>query len=134
MKGRQGVMGRHCNNHIEFMADFINQGQPPNLIIVLDTHSDSFSGQLQATGGLRGAQKTNLTLPDLVRMCVGDSVLHAMGRASEISRAYNVAHKISPGVAPWADITPGVHGGWRVMAMVSCGSALQQVVHWDYIT
>jgi len=35
---------------------------------------------------------------------------------------------------PWADITPKVCGGWRIMVMVSCGSSIKQQGHWDYIT
>lgn len=109
------------------------QGQPPNMIIVLDTHSDTFSGHLQTAGGLTGPA-ISVPLPDLVRTYVGDEVLREMGFASDQARSYNTIQEMSPGVAPWADITPKVRGGWRVMVMVSCGSSVRQPVHWDYIT
>ena len=133
MKGAGSIAMKREDTHLDFLKKSTNDGRPANLIIVLDTHSDTFSGQLQAAGGLTG-KVASLTLPDLVRTYVGDKVLQGMGKASEQARSYSVDHHIRPGVAPWADITPKVRGGWRVMAMVSCGSAVRQQVHWDYIT
>jgi hypothetical protein len=124
---------KHKDAHVDFIKKSMSDGRPANVIIVLDTHSDTFSGQLQATGGLTGVS-TTLTLPDLVRTYVGDTVLQEMTRASAKARSYNIVHEVSPGVVPWADITPKVRGGWRVMVMVSCGSSVRQPVHWDYIT
>jgi hypothetical protein len=133
MKGREGVIVKHRHTQTEFVHNSMLNGRPANLIIVLDMHSDTFTGQLQATGGLT-AVSTTLTLPDIVRTYVGEPLLQEMGKASAVARAYDVIHEISPGVAPWADITPKVRGGWRVMVMLSCGSAVRQPVHWDYIT
>jgi hypothetical protein len=132
-KGGEGITLKHRVPHTDFIMTSMREGRPANLVIVLDTHSDTFSGQLQATGGLTGVS-TTLTLPDLIKTYVGDAVLQGMGEASRASRSYNLVHEISPGVVPWADITPKVRGGWRVMVMVSCGSAVRQQVHWDYIT
>ena len=100
---------------------------------MLDTHSDTFSSQLQATGGLTGAG-TFLALPDLVRGYVGDDTLHEMQKASGVARGYHFVHEISPGVTPFADIMPKVRGGWRVMVMVSCGSSVRIPTHWNYIS
>jgi hypothetical protein len=132
-KGGEAIVVKHRDTHTQFIHNSMSQGRPANLVIVLDTHSDAFSGQLQATGGLTGVS-TTLTLPDLVRTYVGDNILEEMARASALARSYTGVHEISPGVAPWADITPRVRGGWRVMVMVACGSAVRQPVHWDYIT
>jgi hypothetical protein len=133
MKGAQSRVAKHTDTHLDFIMKSMDQGRPANLIIVLDTHSDTFSGQLQAAGGLTGPS-TTLTLPDLVRTYVGDSILKEMIRVSAIARAYNVIPQISPGVTPWADITPKARGGWRVMVMVSCGSAVRVPMHLEYIT
>jgi hypothetical protein len=132
-KGGEGVELKHRDRHMGFIHKSMTQGRPANLVIVLDTHSDTFSGQLQATGGLTGAS-TTLTLTDLLRTYVGDAVFKAMADASATARAYALVPEISPGVVPWADITPKVRGGWRVMVMVSCGSAVAQQIHWDYMT
>lgn len=133
MKGAEGTVVKNWDTHSSFIKKSIDEGRPANLIMVLDTHSDTFSGQLQATGGLTGAS-TSLTLPALINMYVGDRILGDMCEASKIARSYNFIHEISLGFSPWADITPRVRGGWRVMVMVSCGSAVRQPNHWDYIT
>ena len=130
---RKGATARHEDVHIDFINKSMSEGCPCNLIIVLDTHSDTFSGQLQATGGLTSAG-TFLSLPDLVRGYVGEGTLRAMQEVSGFARGYNIVHEVSPGVKPWADITPKVRGGWRVMVMVSCGSAVKAPMHWEYIS
>jgi hypothetical protein len=132
-KGGGNLILKHSYDHINFIRKSISDGRPANLIVVLDTHSDTFTGQLQTTGGLTGVG-TNLSLPDLVRSYVGDAALQEMRHASAVARSYPSCLEMSPGVAPWADITPKARGGWRVMVMVSCGSAVRIPVHWDYIT
>jgi len=133
MKGKGLLAERHKDQHVDFINKSMQEGRPCNLIIVLDTHSDTFSGQLQATGGLTSAG-TFLTLPDLVLGYVGNGTLDEMQKASKISRGYNMVHEISPGVTPWANITPKARGGWRVMVMVSCGSSVRIPSHWEYIS
>jgi hypothetical protein len=133
VKGGQGAVSKHQDSHSDFIKKSLSEGRPPNLVIVLDTHSDTFSGQLQASGGLTTAGIT-MNLTDLVRGYVGDSTLQEMMTVSEVARSYKIIHEISPGIQPWADITPKVRGGWRVMVMVSCGSAVRIPMHWEYIT
>lgn len=132
LKGGQSVAAKHTEGHVNFIRNSLEEDLPPNTIIVLDTHSDSFNGQLQTTGGLTGVG-TTLTLPDLLRSYVGDEALNEMRRASEVARQYNIVPRISPELTPWADITPKARGGWRVMVMVSCGSAVRTPIHWEYI-
>ena len=132
-KGAEGTVAKHRDGHSNFIKKSIRESRPPNLVIVLDTHSDTFSGQLQATGGLTGVS-TTMTLPDLIKTYVGEGILQEMVEAWKLARSYNIIHEVSPGLAPWADITPKVRGGWRVMIMVSCGSAVKQPNHWEYIT
>jgi hypothetical protein len=132
-KGGEATATKHMKTHLDFIRTYRGGSQPPNIVIVLDTHSDTFSGQLQAAGGLTGVSSTR-TLPDLVRTYVGDPVLREMANVSAEARSYNTIHEIRPGVLPWADVTPKVRGGWRVLVMVSCGSAVRQPIHWDYIT
>jgi hypothetical protein len=125
-------MDKHRDERLDFIKRSVNGGRPANLVIVLDTDSDTFSGQLQAMGGLTGVP-TTFSLPDLVTSYVGDAVLQRMANASTIARSYNVVPQISPGVVPRADITPKVRGGWRVMLMVSSGSSVKNTRHWEYI-
>jgi hypothetical protein len=132
-KGGENVALKLSGPHSEFIRRSTQDGRPANLVVVLDTHSDTFSGQLQTTGGLTGVS-TSLTLPDLVRGYVGDSTLQEMMGASSAARSYGSIHEISPGVAPWADITPRARGGWRVMVLVSCGSTVKIPLHWQYLT
>ena len=128
MKG-EGAFAKLRESQANFVKKSINDGKPANLIIVLDTRSNTFSGQLQAAGGLTG-----VTLPDLIRTYVGDDILQETLKASNYARCYSFVPEISPGIAPWADITPKVRGGWRVMVMVTCGSVVRQPSHWKYIT
>lgn len=132
-KGGEASTGRNEEKHIDFIDRSMSGGCPCNLIVVLDTHSDTFSGQLQTTGGLT-TTGTFLTLPDLVKGYVGEGTLLAMKKASELARGYNTVHEISPGVKPWADITPKARGGWRIMVMESCGSSVRAPMHWEYIS
>lgn len=132
-KGCEGVVRKHQDSTLDFIKKSLDGGRPPNLIIVLDTHCDTFSGQLQVAGGLTGQSSTR-TLPDLVRTYVGDATLQQMAHVSAIARSYNTIPEISPGVWPAADITPKARGGWRVMVMVSCGSSVRTQMHWEYIT
>jgi hypothetical protein len=132
-KGGEVLTTKHKDQHVDFINKSMLEGRPCNLIVVLDTHSNTFSGQLQASGGLTGAG-TFMSLPDLVLGYVGDVTLKEMQKASEYARRYNLVLEVSPGVTPWADITPKVRGGWRVMVMVSCGSSVRAPMHWEYIS
>lgn len=134
MKGAEGrVSNKHTDTHLDFIKKSLDQGRPTNLIIVLDTHSDTFTGQLQVAGGLTGINISS-TLPELVRNYVGNDTLQEMVNVSQVSRSYDFIPEISPGVAPWANITPKVRGGWRVLVMVSCGSSVRIPMHWEYIS
>lgn len=117
--------------HTNFLNHFIDQGRAPNLIVVIDTHSDSWSGQLQTAGGSGGEH--HLTLLVLLQNYVGGPVMDRMAASSTQARHYNTVHEISPGVAPWADITPKTRGGWKVVIMPVCGSTVTQVVNWNYL-
>ena len=133
MKGALGRVSKNTNTQLDFIRRSTNEGRPSNLIIVLDTHSDTFTGQLQVSGGLTGVS-TTLTLPDLVKGYVGVDTLEEMASASEAARNSSLVLEVSPGVTPWGNITPKVRGGWRVLIMVSCGSAVKIPMHWEYIT
>ena len=77
IKKREGVMMKENDTHLDFIHKHMKDGRLPNMIIILDTHSDTFSKELQATGGLTGTS-TILTLLDLVRKYVGDPILEEM--------------------------------------------------------
>ena len=72
-KGGQASISKYEEDRTGFIKTTVQEGRPPNMIIVLDTHSDTFTGQLQATGGLT-TSGTTLTLPSLVTGYVGNSV------------------------------------------------------------
>ena len=108
-------------------------GRPSNLIIVLDTHSDTFTGQLQVAGGLTG-ESTTLTFPDLVKGYVGVETLQEMASTSQAVQSSSLVLEVSLGVTPWGNITPKVCGGWRVLIMVSCCLSVEIPMHWEYIT
>lgn len=122
---------KNHDGHIKFLEKFLEDGRPPNLIIVIDTHSDTWSGQLQTARGR--TVDLHRKLPDLVQEYVGQPVLDVMKTSSRQARSYDVLHEISGGVAPWADITPKSRGGWRVLIMPVCGSTMTQPVHWSYL-
>ena len=133
MKGALGRVSKNTNTQLDFIRRSTNEGRPSNLIIVLDTHSDTFTGQLQVAGGLTGVS-TTLTLPDLVKGYVGVETLEEMASASEAAQSSSLVLEVSPEVTPWGNITPKVRGGWTVLIMVSCGSAVKIPMHWEYIT
>ena len=132
-KGVEGILIKHKDQHTKFLHKSLQEGRPANLIIVLDTLSDTFSSHFQATSGLTGVS-TALTLPDLLRLYVGEPIFNEMTKLSTFARSYRLVPELSPGLPPSADITPKVRGGWRVMVIVSCGSAVRNPVHWNHIT
>lgn len=132
-KGAEGLAWEKQQRQSEFIKKAMDDGIPPNMIIVLDTHSDSWSGELQTAEGSRGVPISS-TLPQLVKTYVGDLVLKQMKASSAAARSYNALPEVRPGVTPWADITPKTRGGWRVLVMAVCGSSVRQPVHWNYLT
>ena len=133
MKGALGRVSKNTNTQLDFIRKSTNEGRPSNLIIILDTHSNTFTGQLQVAGGLTG-ESTTLTLPHLVKSYVVVETLQEMASASQAARSSSLVLEVSPGVTPWGNITPKVRGGWRVLIMVSCGSSVKIPMHWEYIT
>jgi hypothetical protein len=83
-KGGENVVLKHRQVHSDFIKKSISEGQPANLIVMVDTHSDTFSGQLQMMDGLTGVS-TTLSLSDLVRGYVGDLTLQEMMQASALA-------------------------------------------------
>jgi len=132
LKAGERAAEKHVPDHLTFIDQYLTKGLPPNLIVVLDTHSDSFSGLLQCAGGLGGVAEAR-PLPEIARMYVGDAVLAKMQQVSQVARKWNETIEVGSGATPWADLTPRTRGGWRVMVMVACGSAIKQRLHWEYI-
>lgn len=133
MQGASQVSVRgNKRSHLRFINSFIQEERPPNLIILVDTHSNAWSGQLQTAETSSGGE-SNSTLPSIVDDYVGDQVIARMKVSSELARSYNVQYETASGKKPWADITPKTRGGWRVLIMPVCGSSVRQPVHLNYL-
>ncbi|KAF8058954.1 hypothetical protein FPV67DRAFT_1454802 [Lyophyllum atratum] len=93
---------------VEFIRASSSQKLPPNLIIVVDTHSHSYSGRLQVT------KTTGLhsTVAELLTAKVGTGVFDEMRKASDKARRWNAIEIVElDGGRLRADVTPLTRGG-----------------------
>ncbi|KAG2354487.1 hypothetical protein BDR07DRAFT_1382224 [Suillus spraguei] len=102
--GKQVSESRKVAPGIDFVLRNANDGFPPNTFIVLDTHSDEYSGMLQHTGGQHGGINTlekysPLTLERIT------------------AREDKTVLKTVNGKKPWCDLTAASRGGWRGVFM-----------------
>lgn len=72
---------RKLSDGLKFMRSNVGRGFPPNTFIVVDTHSDEFTGMLQHTGGHTGG--TNTTITEIIEAYLGTEFLKCMGEASD---------------------------------------------------
>jgi hypothetical protein len=114
-----------------FMDRNIKAGFPPNTFLVVDTHSDEYSGMLQHTGGHTGG--TNTTITEILNAYLGEEFVKAMKRSSDAARSDKTVKKTVNGNTPWCDLTPNARGGWRGLFMVSCGPAIRVSHHFEAV-
>lgn len=93
---------------------------PGNTIVLLDSHSDPYTGDLQVSkkpGGFDG-------ISDLLNNCIGEAVTREMLHASSMAQGWKREVRLKSGKKPWADLSPRVRGGWRVLIILACGSTV----------
>src|SRR5271169_4721342 len=110
--------GNHTDTRIKDSFSFVNThtaaGFPPNLFIVVDTHTNYFNGFLQHTGCSRVEYADVGTL---LRSYVSDALLDMIKTASARSRATIPEIYTPEGLRPWSDITVASRGGWRCLVV-----------------
>ena len=110
-----------------FLRRVRREDRPANLIAIVDTHSDTYSGQLQTskkTGSYR-------TVRDVVKEWIGDTTIEEMKKSSKVARGWEEKVRLSGGGTPWVDITPKTRGGWRVLLLLACGSSITIGDQWN---
>ncbi|KAG2029988.1 hypothetical protein BDR03DRAFT_987378 [Suillus americanus] len=116
---------------VEFINRNIKAGFPPNTFLVVDTHSDEYTGMLQHTGGHSGG--TNTTITEILMAYLGHDFIKSMTLSSDAARSDKTVNRTANGNTPWCDLTPGARGGWRGLFMVSCGPAIRVSHHFEAV-
>jgi hypothetical protein len=116
---------------VKFIDRNIKAGFPPNTFLVVDTHSDEYTGMLQHTGGHTGG--TNTTITEILLAYLGEGFVKNMKRSSDAARSDRTVKKTLNGSTPWCDLTPSARGGCRGLFMVSCGPAIRVSHHFDAV-
>ncbi|KAK2464058.1 hypothetical protein APHAL10511_003928 [Amanita phalloides] len=127
MKKGEKPQSKKFQKQVEFIERHHEAGHTSNLIVVLDTHSDSFSGMLTAGNRLQW------TIEQVANNYVGTTVLECMRDVSIVAREDELELEVLPGVKPWVGMARKERGGWRVLIMVSCGAAVREPLHWSFI-
>ena len=124
------AMREQMRRVVEHIQLSINSGVPANCFVVLDTHSDTHSGQLQYAGGASAPVFSHAH--SLLQNFCGNAFLPAMQAAAK-SAVANGRHprveKSTPASMPhnpWYNAAPSFRGGWRGLLMSSCGPAVTQ--------
>lgn len=113
----------------DFITTSILENVPSNTFVIMDTHSDEYTGMLQHTGGASGG--TNTTAAEIIQAYLGKQFLKAMKIASKHAREDKSAETTIKGSAPWCDTTPKARGGRRGLILVTCGPAIRVSHHFD---
>ncbi|KAG1868953.1 hypothetical protein DFJ58DRAFT_723360 [Suillus subalutaceus] len=116
---------------LQFLWDNTATGFPPNTFIVINTHSDEWTGMLQHTGGSAGG--TSTSIGEIPMVYLGEECLDALMRLLIAARSHKTEHKMVNGRAPWCNLSAHGRGGWRGVFMVSCGPAIGVVHHFDQV-
>ncbi|KAG1761232.1 hypothetical protein EDD22DRAFT_847910 [Suillus occidentalis] len=116
---------------VQFLHRNILAGFPPNVFVVVDTHSDEFSGMLQHTGGHTGG--TNTTITEILQAYLGNDFVTGMKASATAARNDTTARKTLNGKAPWCDLTAKARGGQRGLFMVSCDPAIRVSHHFEKV-
>ncbi|KAG0695628.1 hypothetical protein DFH29DRAFT_1005299 [Suillus ampliporus] len=116
---------------VQFMKRNIEGEFPPNTYVIIDTHSDEYSGMLQHTGGHTGGTNTNIT--EIVTAYLGKEFLKGMENASVAARNDKTVVTTERGKQPWCNLTAKARGGRRVLLLVSCGPAIRVHHHFDSV-
>lgn len=120
-----------ADGNIAFLDKYRNT-YPPNMIVVVDTHADSFSGFLQHEGGETTTNKS-ATVEDILIAYLGTPLLERMCSISTSARNDNRVAYVKKDTKPWSSAVCTVRGGWRILTLVTCGPAVKEVEHWQNI-
>jgi hypothetical protein len=116
---------------VEFLTLNKKAGYPANTFIIVDTHSDEYSGMLQHTGGHGGGTSTTIT--EILMAYLGHEFLEAMTSSYAAARGDRTVLTTVNGRQPWCDLTARARGGWRGLFMVSCGPAIRVSHHFQEV-
>jgi hypothetical protein len=116
---------------LEFIQEAEDRQCLPNMVMVIDTHTDSNSGLLQMGGGLTGKVRTGDT-EDLLRGYVGSEVMKRMRRISMKARSDKTKEHLAGGKVK-SSISSRVRGGWRVLILATCGPAVTKEDSLNYL-
>ncbi|KAG2352390.1 hypothetical protein BDR07DRAFT_1384333 [Suillus spraguei] len=127
--GAHTSQSRWLETPSNFITTSILQNVPSNTIVIMDTHSDEYTGMLQHTGGPAGG--TNTTAAEIIEAYLGKPFLRAMKMAASHARDDKSVETTIKGGTPWCDTTPKARGGRRGLIIVSCGPAMHINHHFD---
>lgn len=120
MIGGKGGSKDKQSKSTKFLQRAWECGLPGNTIIILDSHSDPFTGEVQTSKG----GKHYAAILDVLKTCLGSSVLREMARASTVARGWCKKIQLENGDRPWPQVSPKVRGGWRVLIILACGATI----------
>ncbi|KAG1829563.1 hypothetical protein DFJ58DRAFT_737265 [Suillus subalutaceus] len=112
-----------------FITTSMLENVPSNTFVIMDTHSDEYTGMLQHTGGASGG--TNTTAAEIIQAYLGKKFIAAMRFASKNAREDESVETTAMGGTPWCDTTPKARGGRRGLILVTCGPAIRVSHHFD---
>lgn len=99
---------------------------PANVFMVVDTHSQEFTGLLQHSGGNKDGGFA--AVDEILAEYLGKAFRAAMQNSSDAAR--NSAQK-EIGSSAWYDDTAYTRGGWRGVFLLSCGPAVNATFHFE---
>ncbi|KIK77838.1 hypothetical protein PAXRUDRAFT_28742 [Paxillus rubicundulus Ve08.2h10] len=100
---------------------------PMNTFVILDTHSGALSGSLQYSGGLHTSRK-HATALDVLEAFLGAEFLAAAKKAAEQAHC----QPSSPDNC-WYKTGAHWQGGWRCLALCTCGPAMTVSSHFEKV-
>ncbi|KAG1746873.1 hypothetical protein EDB19DRAFT_1826261 [Suillus lakei] len=116
---------------VEFIQHNIHAGFPPNIFIIINTHSNKFTTMLQHTGGHSGG--TSTSIKEIMTAYLGQEFQSAMKAVSTAARSDESIRKTVNGNDVWCDLTACARGGWKGLFMVSCGPAIRVSHHFEEV-
>jgi hypothetical protein len=96
----------------------IQSNVPANCFVVIDTHADTHTGELQWAGGTTAVQTASAR--ELLACFCGERFLELMKAASNAARAF--VPPVNPG---WYNGSPCFRGGWRGLFVASCAPVVR---------
>ncbi|KAG1776717.1 hypothetical protein EV702DRAFT_1046040 [Suillus placidus] len=113
----------------QFVTTSTMESIPSNTFVIMDTHSDEYTGMLQHTGRASGG--TNTTAVEIIQAYLGKQFINAMKMASLHARNDESSETTIKDNVPWCDTTPKARGGRCGLILVTCGPAMRVSHHFD---